>query len=229
MRILLAAAMLLAAAPLQAQDVHRADAGPFSLELPAVVPGVELISSGETAGTRLDGFAGGNVDDGVVAVFRARFSLPRDTAQMRIALRRVVSDEALVTRYVRVLGDTSQAVRDEVLQVMSDTTLGARRLFLQRFRTTWTSANPPSWVRFSGEAREIVTADRVTLRSPVTLRIDDLPPLYGMAGMSVQRRGEPVVWIVAYASQQRTAAVNETAARVLASFRTPGDAGDAPR
>jgi hypothetical protein len=229
MRILLAAAMLLAAAPLQGQNVHRVDAGPFSLELPAIIPGVELVYSGETAGTRLDGFAGGHVEDAVVAVFRLRFSLPRDTTQMRIALRRVITDEALITRYVHVLGDTSQAVRDQILHQLSDTTLAARRLFLQQGRTTWTNANPPTWVRFSGEAREIVTADRVTLRSPVTLRIDDLPPLYGIADMSVQRRGEPVVWIVAYASRQRTTAVDEAAARMLASFRTPGDTGAAPR
>lgn len=226
MRTLLAvAALLLVASPLQAQNdrAHRFDAGPFSIELPADIPGIELVYSGETAGTRLDGFAGGHVDDAVVAVFRARFSLPRDTTELRRTLRRVVADDALVTRYVRALSDTAQAVRDEILQAMSDTTLDARRVFLQRFRTTWMSANPPSWVQFSGDTREIVTADRVTLRSPVTLRIEDLPPVYGTADMSVQRRGEPVVWIVAYASQRRGTAFEQAAARMLASFRLPGD------
>lgn len=223
------AALLLAAAPLRAQDggVHRFYAGPFSIDLPAEIPELSLMHSGETAGTRVDVFGGGHVDDAVVVVSRSRISLPRDTVELRRLLRRGIRDEARITRYLRMLSDTSQAVRNQILQEMNDTTLAARRLSLRQGRTMWMSMNPPTWVQFSGEAREIVTADRVTLRSPVTLRIPELPPLYGTADMSIQRRGEPVVWIVAYATQRRTAAFDEASARMLSSFRVPGDTGAA--
>lgn len=219
------AALLLAAAPLHAQDAgtHRFDGGTFSIELPAGIPELQLVHEGGTGGQQIQFFGGGNVDESVVVVVRARATgVPPDSVGMRPVLMRVLNDSALVTRYLRMLSDTSRAARAEVLRTLADTSLAGRRVALQQFRGTWLSANPPSWVGIGGDARETVTDERITLRSPVTLRMEEMPQLHGTADMLVQRRGELIVWIVLHAAQRRTPAFDAATERLLDSFRVTG-------
>ena len=77
------AALLLAAAPLHAQGAHRFDGGTFSVELPAGIPGLQLLHEGGTGGQQIQFFGGGHVDESVVMVVRARATgVPPDSVGM---------------------------------------------------------------------------------------------------------------------------------------------------
>lgn len=217
------AALLLSAGPLAAQTAptHRFDGGTFSIDLPAYIPGLELLHQDVIAGQRLQWYGGGHVDGSVVMVMRGQpAAFSTDTAGMRANLMQVMHDTALITRYLHALSDTAHPEHEEIVRVMRDTTLTGRRWFLRQFRGTGVALNPSGWITLSGDPREIVTDERITLRSAVTLRLgEDLPPLYGTVDVLIQRRGESIVWMVAHAAKQRTPAFDAATERILASFR----------
>ena len=214
------AALLLAAAPLHSQDArpHRFEGGTFSIELPAGLPALQLLREGGTT-TRVQFFAGRHLDGSVVVVMRSHSTGPAaDTVGRRRRATQVLGDTALVNRYVE-FGDTSQAYRDSVRSALADTTLETRKFVLQQARTTLLAANQSAWIELTGAPREIVSDDRVTLRSPATLRLEGLPPLQGTVDMMIQRRGGMVLWIVARAAPRRTPAFDAATERILDSFR----------
>jgi hypothetical protein len=220
------AALLLAAAPLHAQNagMHRVRAGSFSLEVPAYIPGLERVHEEELAGHRFEMFGGGHVDESVVLVQQGRAAeFSTDTAGMRAGLGRFYRDTALITRYVQALADTAHPEHGEIVRVLRDTTLVNRRWFLHQYRGMWATGSPSRWISISGEPREIVTDERIALRSPIRLQMGEgVPDLYGTVDVVIQRRGEVMVWIVAHAAQQRSAAFDEVTERVLDSFRITG-------
>lgn len=219
-RRLTLAALLLAAAPLHAQNagMHRFDGGTFSIELPADVPALRLMRD---AG-RFQIFGGRRVDGSVVLVLRGRATgQVVDTALARRTLTRISNDSALVNRRLQNLDDLSQADPDVVAELLADTTLENRRFTLQQLHAMLREFNQAE-LGLSGEPREIVTDERVALRSPVTLRLAGAPPLHGTADVLIPRRGTMMVWIVAYAAPRRTPAFDAAAQRTLDSFRVTG-------
>ncbi len=214
------AALLLAAAPLHAQNArtHRFDGGTFSIALPAGIPALRLV--GEQSGmVHTQFFFGRHADGSAVLVMRLRSTgLGGDTTEMRRTAERLTNDSTLIDQYVQS-GDTSRAYRDQVRRALADTALDGRQYLLRQVRATISAANQPARLEFTGEPREIVTDERVTLRSRVTVRLRGLPPLHGTADMLVQRRGEMIVWIVAHVAPRRSPAFDAAAERVLASLR----------
>jgi hypothetical protein len=216
----LALAALLLAAPLHAQNagMHRFDGGTFSVELPVGLPALQLLR--ESAKTQI--FGGRNVDGSVVLVLRGRETgAVTDSALARRTLMRMSHDSATVERRLQDLGDLSRRDPDEVLDALADTTLEARRFFLQQVHAAFVELNQAE-IGLSGDAREIVTDERVALRSPVTLRLAGSPPLQGTADVLIPRRGTMMVWIVAYAAPRRTPAFDAAAQHTLDSFRVTG-------
>jgi hypothetical protein len=220
-RRLTLAALLLAAAPLHAQNAgtHRFDGGTFSVELPAGIPALQLLRDGG----RTQIFGGRHADGSVVLVLRGRATgQVTDTASARRTLMRMSNDSAAVERRLQDLGDLSRRDPDAVLDALADTTLEARRFFLQQVHAAFVQFNQAE-IGLSGDAREIVTDERVALRSPVTLRLAGSPPLQGTADVLIPRRGAmTMVWIVAYAAPRRTPAFDAAAQRTLDSFRVTG-------
>ncbi|HVG45868.1 MAG TPA: hypothetical protein VM890_14100, partial [Longimicrobium sp.] len=131
---------------------------------------------------------------------------------------RVLNDSALVARYV-AFGDTSRAYRDKVRSALADTALDGRQYALRQVHATFSAVNQAALLQVSGDPREIVTDERVTLRSPVTLRLQGMPPLHGTADLMVPRRGEMVLWIVVRAAPRRGPAFDAATERMLDSFR----------
>ena len=216
------AALLLAAAPLHAQDARprRFDGGTFSIELPAGLPALQLMRAGGTATTESQIFGGRHVDGSAVVVMRSRLTGQgaADTAARRRDAMRVLNDSALIAQYV-AFGDTSRAYRDKVRSALVDTALDGRQYALRQVHATFSAVNQAAFLEVSGDPREIVTDERVTLRSPVTLRLQGMPPLHGTADLMVPRRGEMVLWIVVRAAPRRGPAFDAATERMLDSFR----------
>src|SRR6185436_19465105 len=195
MRIPFAAAALLAAAvPLSAQNAptHRFDAGSFVIELPRDVPGMTLINVRDDPTQRGEGFIGGTAARDVLVM--VTHIQPR-----------------------AVPNDTTAAVRNVFEWLKSDTTLATQRVYLQTSRLPFVRAT--DWIMLDAQARELVTDERVALRSPMTLRLDNGTLFFGTADMLVSRRGGLETWLVAYLSRTRTPEHDAAAVRMLDSFR----------
>jgi hypothetical protein len=220
------AALLLAAAPLHAQaaGMHRVSAGSFSIEVPAYIPGLERVHEQTIGGQRVESFGGGHVDESVVMVQQARMAaFSTDTAGMRAGMARFNLDTAVITRYVQALADTAHPEHDEIVRVLSDTTLANRRWFLHEYRRMWATPHASRWILITGEPREIVTDDRIALRSPIRMQLGEgVPDLYGTVDVVIKRRGDTMVWLVAHAAQRRTPAFDAATERILDSFRVTG-------
>jgi hypothetical protein len=215
------AALLLAAAPLHAQGArtHRFDGGTFSIELPAGLPALQLMRDTGTT-IRFQLFGGRHADGSMVLVVRAQptptwAGVEADTAERRRSAMRLTNDSALIARYV----ESGTADPNEVRSALADTTLYSRRYLLREFRATLRALTQPAWIELGGDAQEIVGDERVTLRSPVTLRLKGLPPLHGTADVLISRRGAMVLWMVARAAPRRTPAFEAATERMLGSFR----------
>jgi hypothetical protein len=220
------AVLLLAAVPLHAQPagMHRVGAGSFSMEVPSYIPGLERVHEQTIAGHHFESFGGGSVDESVVMVQQGRWaSFSTDTAGMRAGMSRFFRDTALIDRYLHALSDTAHPEHGEIVRVLRDTTLVTRRWILHQYRELWATPNASRWITISGEPREIVTDERIALRSLIRLQLGDgMPDLYGTVDVVIQRRGETMVWIVAHAAQQRTPAFDAATDRILDSFRVTG-------
>jgi hypothetical protein len=215
------AALLLAAAPLHAQGArtHRFDGGTFSIELPAGIPALRLTRDVGTT-IRYQLFGGRHADGSTVLVVRAQprptwSEVEADTAERRRRAMRLTNDSALIARYM----EYGTADHDEVRSALADTTLHSRRYVLREFRATLRALNQPTRIELGGDPEEIVSDERVTLRSPVTLRLEGLPPLHGTADVMISRRGAMVLWIVTRAAPRRTPAFDAATERMLNSFR----------
>ncbi len=102
---------------------------------------------------------------------------------------------------------------------INDTTLATRRALLQLARAGMDQAQAD--MRITGEPREVVHEDRVALRMPVKMEADD-QVLLGRAEVSVPRRGDVAVWMIAVMSTAAGAELHATAERVMNSFRLSG-------
>lgn len=214
---LLAAAMSCAARPAAAQN--RYDAGSFTIELPQ---GVRLARTNvsQQATMRAESFTGGDPQNGAVLVIHTVLTgIPQDPALRTPAgVRQIVGDSAR-RRAALQSRDTSRAAQRE-LGMLNDTSLAARRAMLRGTRATFVQGS--RFVFLGDETREIVTDNRVTLRSPATLRIDASLSLVGTADVSFPRRGRTEFWIVVYATEKRTPESDAAAARMLDSFHVTG-------
>jgi hypothetical protein len=144
--------------------------------------------------------------------------LPAGAPPMR--LLRMVQRGDTIAMFVAEQGDNTVMVMHRSLpEASGDTTLAARRGVLQLLYEGM--LRMPDRVSVNGEPREIVTADRVTLRMPTVMRGGRVPE-YGTTDLSVPRRGEAEMWMVTYASGTPAAGRDDTAVRVLDSFRLTG-------
>jgi hypothetical protein len=134
-------------------------------------------------------------------------------------VQQIVGDSARRRAALQSGRDTSRAAQRE-MGALNDTSLAARRTMLRGTRATFVQGS--RFVVLGGETREIVTDNRITLRSPATLRIDADLSLVGTADVSFPRRGPTEFWIVVYAVEKRTPESDAAAARMLDSFYVTG-------
>ncbi|HKP77280.1 MAG TPA: hypothetical protein VJT67_17240 [Longimicrobiaceae bacterium] len=224
-------ALVTASAPLRAQQrPARYDAGSFSLELPSGITGLRLVQRKQDPAQMFEGYVGfGNHGGTRVLVMVNRtvhHALPGDPAlRDSAAARRLLADtsSARWRRFRESPADNSPAGQRLFMQVMGDTSLAARRIMVQRLQFLFSHGN--DWIRTEGDGREIVTEDRVALRSPATVDLD-MGTMRGTGDVSVSRRGMET-WVVIFASAERTPALDGAAARMLDSFRATTAAPEA--
>lgn len=215
---LIAAAALCAVRPAAAQN--RYDAGSFTIELPQ---GVRLArtNASQQPTMRTESFTGGDPQNGAVLVIHTVLTgIPQDPALRTPAgVQQIVGDSARRRAALQSARDTSHAAQ-HALGSLNDTSLAVRRAMLQRTRATFVQGS--RFVVLGGETREIVTGNRITLRSPAILRIDTNLSLVGTADVSFPRHGPTEFWIVVYATEKKSADSDAVAARMLDSFHVTG-------
>jgi len=218
-------ALDVAATPLAAQVADagsRYDAGSFVIELP---PGVRLarIHAAEFPTMRSESFVGGNPEHGAVMITHTVMTeLPSDPAfRTPAGVRQVLSDTARRRAAIQSAPDTSRALRNEFMKQLNDTSLAARRALLERTRAPL-AQNASRVMVLGAQTREIVTDNRVTLRSSATWNLGPDLTLVGTADASLPRRGAGEFWVVIYATRVRTPESDAIAARMLDSFRVTG-------
>jgi hypothetical protein len=218
-------ALGVAATPLAAQVADggsRYDAGSFVIELP---PGIRLarIHAAEFPTMRSESFVGGDLEHGAVMITHAVMTeLPSDPAfRTPAGTRQALSDTARRRAAIQSAPDTSRALRNEFMQTLNDTSLATRRALLESTRAPL-AQNASRVVVLGTQTREIVTENRVTLRSSATLHIDNDLSLVGTADASMPCRGAGEFWIVIYATKTRTPESDAIAARMLDTFRLTG-------
>jgi len=229
-RSTLALAVLVAAAlPLRAQGgTVLYDAGSFTLQVP---PGMAMLRNHATnaPNTRSERFMGGNERLGMVMVVHSTVQgVPQDPRLRSVAgTRPLLRDSATVRAAIGSPRDTSRALDRELHRELGDTTLAHRRQLLLQSREVFRSGSRT--MTLPAEASEVVTENRITLRSPVSVSLGaDMAPLQGTADVSIPRRGDAEVWVVMYVNAANTPGVAATAARVLDTFRITGGPTTAP-
>lgn len=218
-------ALGVAASPLAAQVADagsRYDAGSFVIEPP---PGIRLarINTTELPTMRSETFGGGDMEHGAVMIIHSVITgLPSDpTFRTPAGVRQVLSDTARRRAAVQSPPDTSRALLNELMKALNDTSLAARRALLASTRTPF-AQNASRVVVLGAQTREIVTENRVTLRSSATLHLNTDLSLVGTADASMPRRGAGEFWIVIYATRTRTPESDAIAVRMLDTFRLTG-------
>lgn len=214
-----AAALLAAPSPGAAQS--RYDAGSFTVELP---PGIQLAltSVNERPTARSETFAGVIPGEALVMVIHTSITgLPADSAMRSVrGYQQIRGDSARLHAAVNSARDTSQAAWRQTRRMLNDTSLSTRRAYLRQNGAV--VAMGSRYISVGSDTREIVTPNRLTLRSPATVQIDTDLVLVGTVDVSVPRRGPADIWLVVYAAKQRTAESNTAATRMLDSFSITG-------
>jgi len=228
-RTLLAlAAVAMAATPLRAQDTTPYEPGSFTLQVPR---GIVMTRSHAAAqpSMRQETFMGGNPRLGLLSVIHTSMQgLPQDP-RLRAGpgSDQLLRDTAQLRAAVSSARDTSRAAERELRRLNGDTTIAGRRAVLRANRDVFRRG--ARTITVPAEAREIVTDNRITLRSPMTISLGaDMPPLAGILDASVPRRGNVELWIVFYANKAETPGFSADAARVLDTFQITGGATTAP-
>ena len=221
-------------APLHAQ-YSRYDGGTFTIELPSGIrTPLALVQRREDPANAFEAYLGTGQHlgmRGLVLVTRTRMlGLPNDRALVDSTMAERMRADTFGAHWRQLRGsraDTSAAARRTLEQMMSDTSVALRRRVLRRAHSLFPRGD--ATIQLEGEGREIVTEDRVTLRSLATVHLDSGPPLQGIADLTVSRRAGGLLetWVVVYAASRRTPAAEAAAVRMLDSFRVTSTAARA--
>jgi hypothetical protein len=226
--LLALAAVVVAAVPLRAQDTTPYEPGSFTLQVPR---GITMARSHAQTlpAMQQETFMGGNPRLGLLSVIHTSMrGLPQDSRlRTGAGSDQLLRDTAKLRAAVSSARDTSGAAERELRRMNDDTTVAGRREILRANRDVFRRGSRT--ITVPAEAREIVTENRITLRSPMTISLGaDMPPLSGVLDASVPRRGNMELWIVFYANKAEVPGFSEQAARVLDTFQITGGPTTAP-